>query len=350
MTHPSEKLDTLIDRLGHFPEAVDLFALLRRVDALSSDRARLGYSRTPRDDAVRLGQQPSSIFAPSTIYSIQPGQRSPAPRITVLSIGLFGPNGPMPLHITEYVRDRARNHADPTPTRFADVFHHRFISLFYRAWADAQPTVHLDRSQPDRFSTYVGSLTGLGFASMRQRDSVQDEAKLFATGHFARLTRNPEGICRILQHYFGIAVRLLEFIKRWAVIPRSEQTRLAGRTVANQLSHGAVAGAATPDVQSNFRLEFGPMDLQSYVRFLPGAANNRKTRDWIRNYVGIEFAWDVDLLLAADEVPQSRLGGAQQLGWTTWLGSRRSSEPARDLRLNPERDCKRFRPRAELPA
>jgi type VI secretion system protein ImpH len=262
----------------------------------------------------------------------------------VLSLGLFGPNGPLPLHITEYVRDRVRNQNDPAPLAFADIFHHRMLSLFYRAWADAQPTVQMDRVEQNRFGVHVGSLSGLGWASTRQRDSIEDNAKLFATGHFVRLTRNPEGISQILAHYFQIPVRLHEYIRSWIDIPVEEQSRLTGVTVRNHLGFGVVAGARVPDVQSRFRLELGPMPLLKYEQFLPGARNNVRLRDWVRQYVSLEFRWDADLLLRADEVPSSQLGGEQRLGWTTWLGQRASPEPAHDLRLNPERDCERFPP------
>jgi type VI secretion system protein ImpH len=339
---PKQGIDAAIDTLRHVPEAIDLFALLRYIDAISPSQARLGYSQTPREDAVRIGQYPSTAFAPATIYSIDPRGNRSAPLIRILSLGLFGPNGPLPLHITEYVRDRIRNQNDATLVAFADIFHHRLLSLFYRAWADAQPAVQMDRPGQNRFDTYVGALSGLGFPSLRQRNTVEDHARLFATGHFVRLTRNPEGICQILSLYFQVPARLNEYIRSWIGIPGGERTRLSGQAVNNQLGMGAIAGARVADVQSRFRLELGPMPLQKYERFLPGAPNNIRLRDWLRQYIGVEFGWDADLLLNAEDVPSSQLGGRQRLGWTSWLGSRVSDEPARDLRLNPERDCQRF--------
>src|SRR6478609_2460492 len=73
------------------------------------------------------------------------------PRLYVTFGGMFGPQGPLPLHLTEYARDRIINSADPTFARFLDIFHHRMLSLVYRAWADAQPTVQFDRPESDRF-------------------------------------------------------------------------------------------------------------------------------------------------------------------------------------------------------
>lgn len=109
-------------------EALDLFALLRHLDAASTS-ARLGYSQTPREDVVRLGQHPSTIFAPSTIHGVQATGHAGRPLVRILSFGLFGPNGALPIHLTEYVRERLHNHGDNAMADFVDLFHHRFISL-----------------------------------------------------------------------------------------------------------------------------------------------------------------------------------------------------------------------------
>ncbi len=62
-------------------------------------------------------------------------------------------------------------HGDPTLSRFLDIFHHRFIALFYRAWAQAQPHVNHDRPKDDRFTGYVGAFIGLAPATVRDRDA-----------------------------------------------------------------------------------------------------------------------------------------------------------------------------------
>ncbi len=342
---PSNSAQAVTDLLARnqLPvEALDLFALLRHVDALGSG-AKLGYSRTPREDGVRLGQNPSTLFAPSTIYSIGHARRHNRPVVKILSFGVFGPNGALPLHLTEYVRERLHNHADSSPADFIDVFHHRLISLFYRAWADAQPIVQLDQPGLDKFSFYAGAMVGMGLEGSWQRDSLEDSSKLYAAGHLVRLTRNPEGLECVLSHYFQTPVELDEFVQTWIQIDEQEQTRLSGFGMNNQLGVNAIAGSRVQDVQSKFRITMGAMPLKLFVSFLPPHRNNRKLRDWVRDYIGIELDWDVQLLLAADEVPQTQLGGSARLGWTSWLGQRNSTLAANDLRLNPERDSQRFR-------
>ena len=72
-------------------------------------------------------------------------------KLPVNFLGLFGPNGPMPVHITEYARERQLNAHDPTLVGFLDLFHHRILSLFYRAWAVNQKAADLDRPKDARF-------------------------------------------------------------------------------------------------------------------------------------------------------------------------------------------------------
>jgi len=179
MAAPERTTPDLVDffrRLESEPYAFDFFQALRRLECLNPESPRLGESASPKDDPIRLGQEPSLAFAPSTLAALQPGRGNRPPRLLVHFMGLFGPNGPLPLHLTEYARDRIRNSDDPTFARFLDLFHHRMLSLFYRAWAVAQPTVQMDRPATDRFAGYVGSLIGTGHPDLQDRDAFPDWA------------------------------------------------------------------------------------------------------------------------------------------------------------------------------
>ena len=137
----------LFEALRRAPHAFHFFQALRRLECLYRDQPRLGKSTQLADDPVRLAQEPSLIFAPATLATFEPGGDGKLPRLSEYFLGLFGPHGPLPTHLTEYARDRWRNHGDRTFAWFADVFHHRMLCLFYRAWADTQPTVSFDRPE-----------------------------------------------------------------------------------------------------------------------------------------------------------------------------------------------------------
>jgi type VI secretion system protein ImpH len=199
--------------------------------------------------------------------------------------------------------------------------HHRFLLLFYRAWAQAQPTVSLDRPQEDRFATYIGSLVGLAGEKTRRRDSIGEAAKLYFSGLLGRQVRNRDGLAALLAGYFKAPSDVEEFVGHWMHLPQSERTRLGSRTQGAQLGVGAVIGARVWDRQHKVRVRFGPLTLQQYELFLPGGKAASRLAHWLSQYLGLDLDWDVQLELKREEVPRARPGSYGRLGWTTWLGT-----------------------------
>ena len=324
-------------KLKRRPYDDDLFFALRMLQARHPDLPRLGTASRPQFEPIRLGQDPSLAFAPATIAEVLPGKDGQPERLTVWSFGLYGPNGPMPTHLTEYVRERLRQFDDPTLARFSDIFHHRLLLLFFRAWSEVQPTASLDIPGDDHFGRFVGSIAGIGEASQLQRDDVPDHAKIFLAGHLTRATRNPEGLARAVSIYFGVPVQVQEFCLHFLDLEPAQQTRLTRDACNSQLGVDAVVGSRVPDAQSKFRLRIGPLDLPQYERFLPGGDDFQALIDWTRNYLGIEYAWDFELVLKREQVPRSQLGGAGRLGWTSWSLDAPATHDADDFCLDPER-------------
>ena len=336
------------DRLDHLtyfhaletePYRHDFFQALRRIECLFPQLPRIGQALRPADEALRLAQEPAMDFAPATLSSFGIPEGSAIPRLEVRFFGLLGPNGPLPLHLTEFARSRAQHSGDLALTRFLDLLHHRFLALFYRAWAQAQPTVSLDRPKDDRFSIYVGALCGLGDESLRKRDAVQDSAKLFYAGLLSRQVRNSDGLVALLSGYFRLPVTLEPFVGHWMTLAESDRTQLlaGGRLSQQGLGLGAVLGRQVWDRQHKFRLCLGPLDLRQLEEFLPGGAAFGKLVAWVRQYLCFELEWDVRLVLKRDQVPPARLGKFQRLGWSTWLGTQARTRDAQDLVLDAER-------------
>ena len=328
--------DTLafLERLADAPYEYDFYQTLRRLECFYGDQPRWAEAHRPIDEPVRLGQDPDLAFAPAPLASFgrEPGDAKP--RLQVRLFGLLGPNGPLPIHLTEYARERLRNAGDRTLCRFFDLFHHRFVAMFYRAWAQAQPHVNRDRPDADRFGGYVASLLGLRPAAFRHRDTVPDVARLFHVGVLIRHVRNAEGLRAILEHFFRVPVRIEQFVAHWMALAPGERTYLAREGAT--LGHGAVLGARVWDAQHKFRVQIGPLTLQQYESFLPGGVRLRKLVDWIAFYLSYELDWDVRLILKHDQVPPLTLDRTRRLGWNTWLGTRRTSRNAGDLCLHPE--------------
>ena len=336
----------LIGELTDAAYRFDFFETLRWLEALHPDKPRLGTSIKASDDAVRLSQEPELQFPASALASCEIG-KSGIPRLSVNFFGLFGPNGPMPLHLTEYARERLRNHHDPTLARFADIFHHRMISLFYRAWANARPTVSYDRPDSDRFAFYVGSLLGLGGETFRNRDAFDDRGKLFYSGHFAAQTKSPDGLQAVITDVLAVQVQVEEFIGEWMEIQQSDHSRLGYTPELATLGQSTLLGAFVWGCQHKFRIVLGPLKLSQYLSLLPGALGLATLAAMVRNFVGDEFVWDAQLILKKQEVPAElvlgkssqtdnlSMNGSARLGWSMWLGPRPSPDDAGDLTLNP---------------
>ena len=140
------------------------------------------------------------------------------------------PMAPLPLHLTEYARDRRRNHRDPTFQRFADIFHHRALSLFYRAWANSRPTVSFDRPERRTGSRCMrGALIGLGMDSLRNRDAMPDLTKLHFAGHLACQTRHAEGLARSCRRSSTCRCASNVSSARGSILPVRDRTRLGER-------------------------------------------------------------------------------------------------------------------------
>ena len=324
---------TLLAALHAHPERFDFYAALRQLECAFARQPRIGQATRPADEAVRFGQQPSLAFEPAMIAGLQPGA---TPKLLLNFFGLLGANGPLPTHLSEYIRDRQRNLNDPTLAAFCDVFHHRMISLFYRAWATAQPTVSLDRPGADRFAEYVGALAGIGQASLLGRDTLPDVAKLHFAGRLGAQARNAEGLAALLSDYLGLPVQVEQFVGHWLRLPRDGLCVLRSGPEAAVLGQGTVMGRHVWNAQHKFRLLIGPLDLAQARRLLPGGDSLQRVRDWVRHYVGLTLEWDVNLILKRQHVPGLRLGSAA-LGWTSWLRSQPLRQDDRQLLINPRR-------------
>lgn len=330
VTEPErESAEAVLKRISESPFEYDLFAALRQVECAFDQMPRLGEAKRPRDEAIRIGQDISLGFAPSDLARIEPGSELHPPRLMQRVLGLFGPNGALPLHLTDFVYERKKHEGDETFARFSDVFHHRMLLLFYRAWANNQPTASLDRPGQDYFGNYVAALCGLGMPRLRNRDSVDDFFKLAHAGIFGRQVKCAEGLQIVLSSYFCIPVSIEQWVGYWLPIPESEQSRLGSRFCT--LGEEAVIGESLWDSQTKFRIVIGPLTLENYLRFLPSGQSYKKLADMVRLYVGVELDWEVQLILERTKIPQPILGQQVCLGWTVWIGVHSDEQEADEL-------------------
>lgn len=338
---PNDELQALLQALHDHPGRFDLFQAMRRLEAAHPDLPRLGDALRPMDEPVRFASEPALNFPPTAITRLeQPADRPP--RLVQRVLSLFGPNGALPIHLTEYARERALHHGDRSFAAFADLLLHRFGLLFYRAWARARPVVDLDRGSDARLVRHVGALIGLAEASQRERDALGDFPKLFFAGRLARGARDADGLQSWISLHFGVPVLVQQFAGHWMPLDRDERTRLV-RFDAAGLGRGAVLGRQVWDVQHKFRIVIGPLRWEAFQALLPGGESLQALQAMVRQFVGFEFTWDVQLRLRPQDVPRWPLGqrpGIGMLGRSSWLQAATPRTQADQLVMNVESICR----------
>ena len=324
---------THLARLESSPETHHIFHAFRVLEASFPDAPRIGESRRPGEDKFRFGQEAELSFPPSTVSDFEAPKGSKPGRLINRFFGLFGPQGPLPLHLTEYARARLRHHRDSTLIEFANVVTHRMMSFLYRAWRSGQPAPSFDRGDSDGIEQKVAAIAGYHGSHLRQRDAFPDLAKRHFAGLLSQGPRHAEGLKMILEGFFTAPVEIEEFVGSWLELEPDDRWQLG---FGGGLGQTTSVGERVWTRNAKFRVRVGPLNLQDYKRMLPGGASLERLRALVRNYVGDALDWELNVILDGKDVPTAMLGQNVQLGQTSWIGSIDKSKDADDLYLEPE--------------
>lgn len=313
--------------------------MLRWIGARYCYLPKIGTASRPSEEVVRVGQVPSLTFSPREIaeVSIDEGRT----KLKTFGLGLWGPNGPLPLHFSEIAMHRREMQHDHTLTDFVDMFHHRALSMFHRAWEINQSAAGLDRKEEEHFSRYLSWLTGNELGEIASTH-LPTHAQISAAAHLKHQSKNPAAIAQTLSHYFQVPIELHEYHFNWIAIDPTDCTQLsrAGLSGNNaMLGQGAMLGENVPDKQSAFMLTIGPLSLSQYLRFLPNGDDLGSLIDWVRAFTGLEYVWVAKLVVEREEAAPMQLGGTQQLGWSTWVGGEEGerTQPVVGMVFEPEK-------------
>lgn len=323
---PSEHLSFLA-RAGETARHWGLFPVLRGAEARAPGLPRIGRSKSPSENIVDLAQTPGMGFTGSTIDSIeQSGGRS---RVSGSWLGLLGPMGPMPSHVTEFVQYEARYAKSRPFGRFLDMLAGRMLQLFYRAWADSQPAAQFDRPLDDGFADQLAALSGA-------RDGVPNafpaNARLYYAGLFAS-RRSPAAIEDLMTEMLGQPARVIEYQPCWRALEPGDQTRL-GRGDFSVLGQGAMLGGRARIADDAFRVVVSAGSAEDHAALLPGGRSFPVAAAALDAITPGHLSWEIQLELRERDAAPARLGGDTQLGWSSWmLGASESPQWRGDTHL-----------------
>lgn len=317
------------------PTSFEFFQAVRVLERLYPGRGPVGTFLHPSEEVARFTVNPDTAFPASEIQTLDLDDGKQA-RMSVNFMGLTGPEGVLPYCYSLLVSERIRER-DTAPRDFLDLFHHRIISLFYRAWEKYRFAVSYERDQQDRLTQHLKDLAGLGEPGLQNRLGIRDDAVVFYTGLFGPQQRSAAALQQLLGDYFGVPAEVEQFVGGWYRLSSSTECTLGDEgDPSEQLGWGAVAGEEVWDPQARVRLRLGPLTRSQYDDFLPFGNAYGPLRTLTRFFCGDQFDFEVQLVLARDEVPPSILGGedpGSPLGWCTWMRSRPFTRDADDTIL-----------------
>ena len=313
----------------------DFFQAVRLIEWLHPRRQLVVGLGRPPDEAIRFHAQRSLDFPASAVHRI--AYDGAVVTITVAFLGLTGPEGALPEHYTEYLIWRAYER-DSAAEAFLALFNHRFTALFYKAWLKHHFPVQLEldrrRDGQERFTHYLLDLIGMGTGGLDGRLEVNNRDLLPYSGLIAQYPHSAAALEGMLRDYFGVPVEIVQFQGRWVELESENLPYLRTEDLCNQLGLGAVAGDAVWNQRAAFRIRLGPLTYERFQHFLPSGSAIPALVSLTRFFAGLTLAFDLELVLRAEEVPCCELAAeAPQLGWTSWLTNRPHPRDACDLVL-----------------
>jgi type VI secretion system protein ImpH len=314
---------TLIDRLISEPSLFSFFQAVHLLEKSQPDAVGVGHHGPPSAEAVRLGVSPELGFPKSDLAGAKVFETDGRPiyALTANFLGLHGSTSPLPgFYAEEVLFDQD---ADGVLGAFLDIFHHRLLSLFYRCWIRFRHHFLFKADGADDFSRAMFCLIGLGHRDLQEGAGFPAVRALRYAGTITQKPHSAAALRCMLQDFFGgVPVRIIQAMGRWLAVKPEQRSRIG---VANcRLGENTALGERIYDRQSKFRVVIGPIDFESYNKFLPGGEYNVALRKLIKMF-GVDILdFDTELILSSEQT--SRLGlnltGQLRLGWTTGFYSK----------------------------
>ncbi len=321
-TETNHLTDSVLGRqLAENACSFEFFQAVALLQRLRADAQQVGGFSSPEDESVHFQVNQRLGFPASEIQSLEVDGDA-RPEMTVNFMGLTGPMGVLPYAYSELMLERARA-KDHSLAAFFDIFNHRAISLFYRAWQRSNFAVTYNTAGRDLFTQYLLDLAGLGTAGLRDRQDVDDEAILHYVSLVASQLRSAVALEQIIADYFEVPVEVQQFTGGWYGLDEATQCAMKEEESASrQVGSGAVVGDAVWDRQSRVRIRLGPMGIERYCDFLPGGGAHKSLRALTRFFSNQCLEFELQLVLDRGQVPQVSLDLDQsnpaRLGWVSW--------------------------------
>ena len=294
------------------------FQAIKLLHRLSPHSAPLGELGPVAKEAIRLRHDPRLIFASGDVSSIREYEDG---RFEVRStfLGLTGASSPLATALCE---DLARVDDEETERLrdFYDLFHHRLLSLFYRAWKKYRFAAGFRTGGADPFTRRALAFVGTDLWGSVSPRGLPPMVQLALAPVLSQRTRSARMLELLLARMFDdVPVRVISFIQRRVRIPDNQRVSL-GR-VRTTLNEDFTVGTHVIDQTGRFRVHVGPASYEICQALMPGGSHYASLRDVVAQFTRGILEAELEVELAEDASFSFQLGSESSatLGVSTRL-------------------------------
>lgn len=286
----------------------------------------LGGDGLPAEEAIRFVGEYGTAFPATPAEQVhktpafsryQDKARGGGPRkVLVNFMGVAGASGLLPLHYTRLICERLKQ-KDAALADFIDIFNHRLLALFYRAWVKYRLPYQYEQailqSKVDPVTQFVQALVG-------DRTEKPLVSQLYFAGHYQRRCRSAANLETMLATLLSTSVRIEQFQGHWIFIDEQQRSRLGAPNGSQQrLGDGILVGKRYWDVGAGITICIGPLMMQHYRTWLPGSSNYNFLVRLIDRYVPLHIRVNLQFSVIYEPGHEQKLGEGVSLKRTAWL-------------------------------
>ena len=301
----NNQLQAIIDTPSEYDFYQAVYQFQQQLSQGREQGYKVGYDAIPSQELLRFKSDQHLGFPGQAISNVASTSTSQTDKVAadmhISFMGLTGPSGVLPSHYTELLLERLRL-KDNGMRDFYDLFNHRLISLFYRSW------------EKYRFSAnYQSPETGVSdsFTHVLSLLSGNKSLNRYYAGFCHTKTPSAESLRRMLNDFTGCNVHILSFQGRWQSLAKTEQTRMASRSMPEgqyaRLGVDASIGSRVWDINSSVSIHIKPKEGASVNAFMPGTASYQSLKKLVSNYLGQSVKYKIFLEIKQQDAPTAQL-------------------------------------------
>ncbi len=233
-----------------------------------SPLGNIGTDSLSQSESIQIEVMPQLGLSPNQIEQIETKEG----KVTVEChfAGLTGAQSVLPQHYTDLVLERKKS-GDHAMGDFFNVFNHRLLSLYYRAWLKNNPQYQLRASALGGSSAYADKLLAVTGTTQIQH--------LRYANLLARRVKSRRSLQSAFEDMSGCRVSIKDFLGQWVQLKPNEQTQLPSRESPQgqhaTLGKGASMGKRAWDVNAGCCIEFTANSERQVREMLPNSKRHQ---------------------------------------------------------------------------